>query len=73
VCLSLFIGRQRKRIKKKAMHNSSVRKMLFRICIHSNAGIMDVLQGRLASASESLGELTLSQWIIDWCLKFNQI
>lgn len=72
LCVPHYFGRQSKGIKKKLCtipHLGSD----FGTCIHNYSGIMDVLQGTLAFASESWGELTLSWLIIEQFLKFNHI
>lgn len=63
---------KKKKKEKKGYAQFFTYNLLFEISIHNYPGIMDVLQGRLASASESLGELTLSWLIIEWSLKINQ-
>lgn len=58
VCVPVYCEPE-KRNKKESYAQFFIKKLLFEICIHNYPEIMDVLQGRLAFAHESLGELTL--------------
>lgn len=72
VCVSLIILGGKAKEKKKLCTIPHLESD-FGTCIHNYSGIMDVLQGTLAFASESWGELTLSWLIIEQFLKFNHI